>query len=97
MSVCGARRMGRGARIVSRSIGSVWRAGRRSVDGSGAGLEAVEEPERCRHEAPLEAGCLVLAGELANHLTVGRIDLGRLGKLAQAEPRAHCQHKLLQY
>src|SRR5271157_4731640 len=97
MSVCGAGRMGRGARIVFRSSRSVWRAGRRSVDGSGAGLEAVEEPQRCRHEAPLEAGCLELAGEYANHLTVGRIDLGRLGKIAQAKSRVHGQHKLLQY
>ena len=34
---------------------------------------------------------------LANHLAVGRIDLGRLGKIAQPEPRVHCQHQLLQY
>ena len=30
-------------------------------------------------------------------LAVGRIDLGRLGEIAEAEPRVHRQHELLEY
>ena len=75
--------MGRGDHIVSRPIGNAWRWGSGSVQSIGAGLEPIEEPQRSSSESPFQAALLELAGEFANHLAVGGIDLAGLGKMLQ--------------